>query len=92
MRETALLREGEVAHTREIAVCAEAPGGPAEAERASVREIAVFAEAQVASVREIAVFAEAQVARAPKDPERPRSFHSNANLYIDIYVCVYIYI
>ena len=58
-----------MAPVREIAVFAEAPGGPAEAERASVREIAMSAEAQVASVREIAVFANAQVARAPKDPE-----------------------
>ena len=60
-----------MAPVREIAVLAEATGGFAEAQVASVREIAVFAEAQVASVREIAVFAEAQVAPAPKDPEAP---------------------
>ena len=58
-----------MAPVREIAVFAEAAGGLAEAQVASVREIAVFAEAQVASVREIAVFAEAQVAPAPKDSE-----------------------
>ena len=58
MREIAVLAEAEMARAREIAVFAEPPGGPAEAERASVREIALFAEAQVASAREIAVFAE----------------------------------
>ena len=40
-----------MARAREIAVFAEAPRGPAQAEVAAVREIAVFAEAQVASVR-----------------------------------------
>ena len=64
-----MLGEAEVARAREIMVFAEAPGRPAEAERASVREIAVFAEAQVASVREIAVLAEA---RAPKTPKLPK--------------------
>ena len=73
MREIGVLVEAEVACAREIAVFAEAPGGPAEAERAPMREIAVFAEAQVASVREIAVFADAQVAPAPKDSEVPEA-------------------
>ena len=41
MREIAVLAEAEVA--RAIAVFAEAPGGPAEAEVAAVRETAVFA-------------------------------------------------
>ena len=69
---------------------AEARGGPAEAEVAPVREIAVFAEAQVASVREIAVFADVQVAprsERPRSLRASRSFHSNANLYIAIYIC-----
>ena len=48
MREIAVLAETEVAHAREITVLAEPPGGPAEAERASVREIVVFADLQVA--------------------------------------------
>ena len=65
MREKAVLVEAEVARAREIAVFEEAPSGPAEAQVASVREIAVFAEAQVASEREIAVSADVQVARAP---------------------------
>ena len=39
MREMAVLAEAEVARAREIAVFAEAPGGPAEAERAPVHEI-----------------------------------------------------
>ena len=60
-----------MAPVREIAVFAEAAGG--------------LAEAQVASVREIAVFADVQVALRPEDSERPRSFHSNANLYISIF-------
>ena len=53
-----MLAEAQVARAREIAVFAEALGGPAAAERASVREIAVFEDVQVASVREIAVFAD----------------------------------
>ena len=55
MREIAVLAEAEVARAPEITVFGEAPGGPAEAERESVREIAVFAETQVAPMREIAV-------------------------------------
>ena len=58
-----------MAPMREIAVFAEAAGGLAEAQVASVREIAVFAEAQVASVREIAVFADVQVAPRSEDSE-----------------------
>ena len=52
MPEIVVLGEAEVACACELAVLAEAPGGPAEAKKASMREIEVFAEAQVVSVRE----------------------------------------
>lgn len=89
MREIAVLAEAEVARACEIAVFAEPPGGPAEADRASVREIVVFAEAEVASVREIAVFADVQVAPRPEDSEVPEVSEAPTRTgYIYIYIYV----
>ena len=73
-----------MAPVREIAVFAEAAGGLAEAQVASVREIAVFAEAQVASVREIAVFADVQVGPRSEDPEAPEASEASTRTQICI--------